>query len=530
MIPRSWIAGCLLFSLFIWALLSGMNLFYGELNQDEGWYLYAARMTAEGYAPYHDFAFTQGPVFTTFYSALYPVVEAHGLMGGRLLTGLFGLLAILLAGGLAFRLTTGPWNRVAGVLTVMLLCANVYHNYFSLVVKTYSLCALLLVSAALSWSAGQDRRCAGWLLVAGLLFALAAGIRLSVGIFLPVTGLYLLARHKDWRAGWLWFGVGGLLGLGIAFGPAFLRNPDNAWFWLVKYHLLREAEGGAATWMLRAGFISRFVQAYYMPVLLLCLLSIAGMLRSQNRWTVLQMPSGPLWVGALLLSLMHWLAPFPYEDYQVLVMPLLVALLASGACAVLGGQDSAPDSSRLMKGVLTATGVAVLLSAGSSPLNQAWFVRERDRIWWRIKDQPDLIVLRETGRWLRDQAGPDALLLTQDTYLAVESGLRVPRGMEMGPFSYYPDWTLTEATQRGVINRDRLSALLREGLAPWVALSGYGFSIASPDITELPPEDQVYWRALVREKYDPVKSWSHFGQAHTRLDIYRLRTDIQQGR
>ena len=84
-------------------LLASLNLVHGNLNQDEGWYLYAAKMVNEGAIPYVDFAFTQGPVLPYVYSMLHPVIDALGVAGGRLLTTWFGVLAGILAAATAAR-------------------------------------------------------------------------------------------------------------------------------------------------------------------------------------------------------------------------------------------------------------------------------------------------------------------------------------------------------------------------------------------------------------------------------------------
>ena len=51
-----------LLSVFAFAALAGTAVWFGGLNQDEGWCLYASRMVAEGMMPYRDFAYTQGPL------------------------------------------------------------------------------------------------------------------------------------------------------------------------------------------------------------------------------------------------------------------------------------------------------------------------------------------------------------------------------------------------------------------------------------------------------------------------------------
>ena len=80
---------------FVWILLvvcavglsvflSAANLFLGDLNQDEGWYLYAAKQVAEGRMLYRDFMFTQGPGLPVVYGALFPIIGKWGVAGGRL--------------------------------------------------------------------------------------------------------------------------------------------------------------------------------------------------------------------------------------------------------------------------------------------------------------------------------------------------------------------------------------------------------------------------------------------------------------
>ena len=50
-------------------VLGAAAVWMGGINQDEGWYLYAANLVAEGKVPYRDFAYTQGPVMPFVYSA-----------------------------------------------------------------------------------------------------------------------------------------------------------------------------------------------------------------------------------------------------------------------------------------------------------------------------------------------------------------------------------------------------------------------------------------------------------------------------
>ena len=76
---------------FAFVVLAAFAVWFGGLNQDEGWYLYAAQLVGEGKKLYKDFAFTQGPMMPEFYSSFKWVWAAgRGLLGARIFTVLWG--------------------------------------------------------------------------------------------------------------------------------------------------------------------------------------------------------------------------------------------------------------------------------------------------------------------------------------------------------------------------------------------------------------------------------------------------------
>ena len=62
--------------------------------------------------------------------------------------------------------------------------------------------------------------------------------------------------------------------------------------------------------------------------------------------------------------------------------------------------------------------------------------------------------------------------------------------------------------------------LLRTGPAPVAAVSGYGLSVASPAVAELPADEQRRLRAALAERYVPVGTVRPFGQADTTLELF----------
>jgi hypothetical protein len=103
------------------AILAFAAVWLGGLNQDEGWYLYAAQLVSDGHMPYRDFFYTQGPVLPLVYSAFAWVWRAGGLLGARVLTLAIGAAGILFAAALAQRLVSGRARAAAALLVCVLL-------------------------------------------------------------------------------------------------------------------------------------------------------------------------------------------------------------------------------------------------------------------------------------------------------------------------------------------------------------------------------------------------------------------------
>jgi len=550
--------------------LSAANLWFGNLNQDEGWYLYAAKQITEGRVLYRDFMFTQGPALPMVYAALYSVVEKLGVAGGRLITALFGLAAAGCAAWLAGRVVPPKYRAAARICAFALVGINVYQSCFTTIVKTYGLCSFFLTAGFVALSYANGRRGASAAFWGGFLLALAAATRLSAGVALPIAGLWLVwSRRKVYpygetflrgqktedrgqtsnrqsaignlKSAWFAFGLGGGFVLLVTLGTFFWLTPENTYFALFGYHAGRSPGSLIELTALKAGFISRFVQAYFLfagGCVLTFLFRRHHRHIRERELDQLEPDSRPrliellrqaneeetpfahsfislLWMAGAAVTLVHFMAPFPYDDYQAIIYPVLASALVATLIR------------RLPEKYLPKTAAAVLLlctaAAFSSSINQEWLIRGRDRIWWKFKEQSDLAVLRETGVQLRDMLGEDGLLLTQDTYLAVEAGACVPHGMEMGPFCYYPDMSTEQAEKLNLINRSMMVDLLLAAPAPAAAFSGYGLAIASPEIEELSADESKRLRSALEASYRKTDEVPAFGQAHTILEIFKHR-------
>ena len=414
-----------------------------------------------------------------------------------------------------------------------LTACNLYHVYFTTLPKTYALGACLLLGGYLTLTLCLSRRkqtssrmSCMWALPAGLLVALAAGTRLSLGALLPVTALWLLITYRKTGAAFFWFSLGGVLGLLLVYGPTLLEAREQFLF-AQSFHVSR----GGRDLFFMIGSLARTVRAY-LPACLLgtalvivrlfCRPSAAKQAESEETdgivyrggiWT-------SLWICAFLAVFLVQLAsPFPYDDYQVPVMGLLVAALAGWAA-------NSPSSDPLRGSLCLFWVLASIMGAFASPLPQEWLVVRQDRFWTVRKPVSDLAQLRATAGDIRRLAEKDGVLLTQDIYLAVETGMHVPKGLEMGPFSYFPALSDADATRFHVMNRSRLSALLASAPCSVAAFSGYGLAIRSPVMDEVPQEDVQLFLGLLGKNYDRVQEVPDFGQHCTTLEIMKRRMPV----
>ena len=492
---RYWFAA--FFALFC---LAAAAVWFGSLNQDEGWYLYAANLVADGKTLYRDFQYTQGPMLPLVYSAFTWVWNAAGVLGARVFTLLPGLASIVFFAASAAKLVKSSVSAVAALVVVFLLGCNLYHLYYLAIPKTYALASLFvslgfwLFTLAAVRGPQIRRREAFYLFLSGLSVAFAAGTRISLGALLCVVGCTLLFR-REWKR-LIAFSVGGFAGLALVYGP-FLLDPGSLAGLVAaqKYHAAR----GGFDAVFTIGSLSRLVR-WYLPIFIVLGLGVGN---PPLRRSVDSPPPTIFLLSFLAVFLVQMLAPFPYEDYQVPVMGLLAVF---AAVVFVRSTDSSRRSS---VPALLVFGLAYATAFGS-PLLQDWMINGQDRFWALKKAKPELAQLREVAGTIEALDPGGRTLLTQDLYLAIETGRRVPDGLEMGPFSMLDD--------------ARWWKLLGECECPVAALSGYTFAIDPPRCDERPLEKQMEYWNLLRDRYEFVIREDDFGQNATPLLILKKKT------
>ena len=479
-------------------ILAFVAVCLGGLNQDEGWGLYAAQLVGDGKKLYRDFFYTQGPLLPVIYSAFsWTWTEGQGIVGARMLTLAIGFSGIVFAMALARALVPTGLKYVAATITFLLLGNNLYHVYFLTIPKTYALSSLFTIMGfyLLCWSL-TDKAVhfrSVLMFVSGLSLSYAAGTRISLAIMLATSAAGLALAHRKYPWAWAVFAAGGAFGLVSVYGPYLTDSVAREGLLAAqRYHIAREGSDV----FFAIGSVSRLVR-WYLPVMVLAGLAVFTKrhpeAEGESFATILArrlVVAGFLGVFAL-----HMAAPYPYEDYQTPIMGLLAAVVAASAA-------------RIEKGPLLALGMAWACTFGS-PLLEEWTTNGHDRLWALKKEKSEVCQLRDVARIVEalDPGGTE--LLTQDTYLAVETGRKVPAGLEMGPFS--------------MLSKEEWRKLLETTDARIAALSGYTFAVEPPVCKERPIEEQMEFWSILKTRYDLVANIDCFGQNATPLMILKKK-------
>ena len=504
------------------AALAAANVWFGPLNHDEGWYLLAAQNVARGMRPYRDFLYTQGPVMPSVYGFLSGLWSPAGVLGGRVLTALLGLFAAGLfsaaAAEIAGKIRPGA-ARPAGFFAFVLLALSPDWAYFSSIPKTYALGAFFLgggfANAVALFCRDGLRNRPAVACCAGACFALAAATRETQGLAAVPVWLALVAagfrRGGGRRLDGLWFACGVAAALCMVYARVFAEAGGNFVF-SQTYHAAR-ASAPAGRWLvLRAAFVCFLAQGY--PAFV----AAAALLAATAGRGPRPAACGPAWLSAAaafaLLTLAHFFVPFPYADYNTPAMPFAAVALAVPLALRVARSGLRPAP------VAAASLAASALFVAASPWPMKWAGGRQDRFWFAADPTPALARLREAGRIAKAANPGGKPMLAQDAYLAVEAGVPVVPGLDMGPFSVFPDLDDETARARRVHNLSTLEEAIRGADCDVAAIGGYTFAMKCPSTEPVDPQVRETLLSELRSRFpSEVASWDRFGQQDTPLEI-----------
>ena len=327
----------------------------GQINADEGWYLYASKLALEGELPYRDFAYTQMPLLPYIYGVIQVVHPS--VLWGRLTSVLLSMGTLAISIVIARRYG----GARAAAITALLFASFTFCVYFNTIVKTYALVSFFF--AATLFFLSSNRGDAAQYLLA-LLFALGATLVRSTAIFFlaPIL-VYALAAapRRQTRALVLLECAAATLVAGVFLLPDWQLARWN----LLDSHL---SHWGATPILARLRDIiflrlPELVHSFG-PVLVLCAVAMYFFLRYRNA-RLGSHDSAPLLAstaGLVLFGASHLANGLWEIEYLVPAFTVFLPIVAIALSHVYGEMESA--SQPLAKVALIA--VIFLLPLGES--------------------------------------------------------------------------------------------------------------------------------------------------------------------
>jgi|GEM_PF-2004204 len=372
----------------------------GLFNEDEGWYLYAARQVDAGLMPVRDFVFYQGPVYPRVMAGLLDAGQGM-IISARWLSWFMLTLALgvtVLAGARS----SGPRG---GLLALTVMATQPLLISTAVLAKPYALC-LLLLSGGLLLLAARDRL---RVFMGFVLLGVSVGARLTLAVPFAV----LVVSHLRGRGVSALLGAG--LGLTLSMSPLVGVPVDDLYSQLIGAHV-----GHQPTLVQRGAWFGW--QIGLLAFWLLALLpgrpsSIPGLRLAAGLGVMIH-----AWPGAL------------HVEHTMVLAPLFAVAFADR----WGTSWSARQ--------LVMAGVAMVVSV----VVGAQFVHldTQTRTMQQVTD---------LGRWVADRTTEDRPLFTPHLGIAVEADRDVVRGFEMGRFAV---GKLDLSGERGESLRGRLGGVI----------------------------------------------------------------------
>lgn len=213
----------------LFLLNSIVFIWLGQINDDEGWYLYAGRLVFLGQYPYKDFAFTQTPLLPYIYG-LPQNLLFQSIYLGRITSVVFSsaafILLLLIANRYGGTSATGITSLFYATFTVGI--------YFQSISKTYALTTFLLALTFFVLSSNHPQNTRFILSTATVLLAVL--VRLSVIFFaIPLITYFMITSRARVRVFILTICAVATFIL-LAF---MLPNVAAAYWGLIDHHVLQ---------------------------------------------------------------------------------------------------------------------------------------------------------------------------------------------------------------------------------------------------------------------------------------------------
>jgi hypothetical protein len=419
-------------------------------NIDEGMFLDAGRLVAEGHLPYRDFPFAQAPLLPYAFAAP-PPWQGSPLLGGRLIAWAAGVLGMAGALWLARRVA----GNFAALVTLLVTLATLPLLWAATTVRAQAVATPLLVLGVALWAARRPGAPPAILPPALLLVSTSLRLTNAAVFAVVFAESCWRARRTPVRVAQL---VATIAGLALVLAIPALLAPAQAWFQVVTAQLTRGARFGFVESPGFAADLARTLAAYLdlLPdagLLVVLALCVAGCAAGRGARPSLRDPPRDPGSAQLALATAGALSFAPqlalgnaFAEYLTPLWALLAPAVGIGVASELDQRGAG----RALRGAIAALLVAYCA---------LHFARASER--WIGTGDSGFAAFHETSAALGALGGPGCTMLTLETEVAVEAGCRVVPGLEYSYFSYFAELPDEEARRLGVTNL----AQLRERVA-----------------------------------------------------------------
>jgi hypothetical protein len=503
--------------LMLFIVNSVVFIFLGQVNADEGWYLYASKLVYTGQHPYQDFAFTQTPLLPYIYGIAQNLF-AQSLYLGRITSVIFSAAAFTFSLSIA----RNYGGSIAAGLTALLWGTFTYGIYFQSITKTQALVTFFFTLAIYVLSANLKQNLKAILLT--IVVVLAALTRLSALFFALPFLIYALSTANIKTKG-------AIIAIGFLalFWVLTLALPDTAaaeWG-LLTHHV---SQWGDIPLVERIGQILglrtlQFLVAFPLYTLLWLtlflmaykriyatrrpsegaagprkfqIMPVASIKTHAQRYFVILIATTAL----LLFAVPNWISGRFYQEYFVPLIFVSLPIISIAYTRLIPHQGQYAKAfmnlallTTVVSGVTYGGFYFIDISGGNAPIKE-------------IRRVSTIIVENSTPS--------DELFVLEGLSLAIESQRSVMPNMTMAQFSFYDTDTET-ANQLHLVNAQIILSTIEDGRPKIVILT---------DLDWLLLQDTAYYEEIgvaLAEKYRLIHSAEKFGQHSNHVDVYMRR-------
>ena len=481
--------------LLTYAILGIINIYFGRLTSDEGWYLYVSNVVYSGTIPYRDFLFTQMPFVPYIYGLILNIVTPS-LVVGRWLSFVFGLLSV------AVILSTFRVDKRAAAFAGLLLTMNLNFVFDTTILKTQALTVFLTAVSMYFLSSRHNRP------LLGLFFLnLTVFTRLSMLPALVLCWVYVVVTNRGHLKRNLFIATGNAV-LGMLILVVLNRYTDgNFRFGVYTFH---DAYFPNAEWSTQT--LVRFVVSVFKnqalitsATLILGIVSCVKVIRLpyndwQNKAQLFPVFAFLCW---LTTTIVHATRTIPYATYQTSNIIFAVATIS-------------PLLSSAVDGVVVRTRLAFvsifLLLLISMPFQEYDIRLDGDGSVQQYEAAVHRIQTLKTSE--------ARTILTFNPELAASSGLKLLPGYEMGAFSYFSRFDDCKSLKLKVKNSNGFAQDIENRSADVIALTGGNIilMLSNGDMTRA---KRLF--AWLQNGYRLEQRIRDYGQYSDTLYIYKKR-------